>query len=81
MTHSPVDVESEKIPLAVGKELRGHAHEVCNAIETIMQTAYLLKQSNLDESRAKWVETIEAAAHQAAISNRALRQMLHEKSR
>ena len=81
MTNSPVVVaETEKIPLIVSKELRCHAHEVCNAIETVMQTAYLLKQSQLDESRAKWVETIEAAARQAASSNKALRQLLHDKS-
>ena len=71
-----------KPPLApeVTAQLRRLAHDLSNAIETMMQASYLLAQAQLDEPNRKWVSLIEQAAKDAARINREIRHILKRHS-
>ena len=69
-------MESAKIPPEVNSQLRTLAHDLSNAIETIMQAAYLLGQSPLDETSKKWAELVDKGARDAATINRQIREIL-----
>jgi signal transduction histidine kinase len=56
--------------------LRTLAHDLSNSLETILQAAYLLAQVKLDPENQKWLELIDKAAHDAALTNRELREIL-----
>ena len=56
--------------------LRIMAHDLSNAIETVMQASYLLAQSELDDNNQKWLKMIDAAAQEAAKINREIREIL-----
>ena len=56
--------------------LRGLSHDLSNAIENVMQASYLLSQSKLAESDARWLMLINSAAEQAARINREIREIL-----
>jgi hypothetical protein len=58
------------------KDLRKHAHDLANSIETIMQAAYLLNQGNLDEANQRWASLVDQAARDAARINRNIRDIL-----
>jgi len=60
----------------VTARLRRLAHDLSNAIETMMQASYLLGQAQLDEPNKKWVSLIEQAAKDAARINREIRDIL-----
>jgi nitrogen-specific signal transduction histidine kinase len=73
--------EPQKSPAAsqtseVTLRLRGLAHDLSNAVETVMQAAYLLGQNKLDADSKKWVDMINAAAQDAARINREIREIL-----
>ena len=56
--------------------LRVLAHDLSNAIETVMQASYLMAQSELDDANQKWRKMIDTAAHDAARINREIREIL-----
>ena len=64
----------------VTAQLRRLAHDLSNAIETMMQASYLLAQAQLDEQSKKWVSLIEQAAKDAARINREIRDILKRHS-
>jgi signal transduction histidine kinase len=64
------------MPAEVISRLRTLAHDLSNALETIMQASYLLGQLELLPEGKKWVELIEEAAQDAAHINRELREVL-----
>ena len=71
---------SPKIPSDVSTRLRTLAHDLSNAIETIMQAGYLLGQAKLDEDTKKWVVLIDNASRDAARINREIRDILRTNS-
>jgi hypothetical protein len=71
---------SEKIPAEVAKELRTLAHDLSNALETIVQATYLISQSGPPESSRRWVELIDQASKDAVAINQKLRQLLRSQS-
>ena len=72
--------EETKIPQDISKELRTLAHDLSNAIETIMQACYLLNQGKLDETSTKWAGLIDGGARDAAKINREIRDVLRTRS-
>ena len=71
---------SSKLPLDVIANLRMLAHDLSNSLETILQAAYLLGESNLEGNRKKWAQMIDSAARDAARVNREIRQILKSQS-
>jgi hypothetical protein len=71
--------ESPKIPTEAVTRLRSLAHELSNAIEIVMQAAYLLGHAELDEDSQKWL-AVHSASRDAARINRELRDILRSHS-
>ncbi len=71
---------SPKIPPDISTTLRSLAHDLSNAIETIMQAGYLLGQAKLDDDTKKWVGLIDTASRDAARINRQIRDILRTHS-
>jgi len=69
------DVES-KIPPDLCKELRALAHDLSNSLETVLQAAYLLAQSEMSEQSHRWIEMIDQATKESVRLNRRLREIL-----
>jgi signal transduction histidine kinase len=67
---------SQKIPAELNKRLRTLAHDLSNSIETIMQAAYLLAQTPLDENGKKWLQLVDTGTRDAARINREIRDIL-----
>ena len=67
---------AEKSPAEINTELRTLAHDLSNALETIMQATYLLAQSPMDDNGKKWLELIDKASRDAARINRDIREHL-----
>lgn len=61
-------------------QLRALAHDLSNAIETIMQASYLLAQTQLDDNAKKWLELIDNATRDAARINREIRDILRSQT-
>jgi K+-sensing histidine kinase KdpD len=68
--------DSPKLPEDVRGRLRALTHDLSNAVEVILQAAYLLGEANLDVDSKKWTELIEKAADDAARINREIRETL-----
>lgn len=60
--------------------MRALAHDLSNALEAILQAAYLLGQAKLDENNKRWVQLIDSSSQEAARINRELRKLLREMS-
>jgi hypothetical protein len=71
---------SEKIPPELAKELRTLAHDLSNALETIVQATYLISQPGAPEDSRRWVEMIDQATQDAVKINYKLRQILRSQS-
>ena len=71
---------SGKIPAEVAKELRTLAHDLSNALETIVQATYLISQADPPENSRRWVELIDQASQEAVRINQKLRQILRSQS-
>jgi K+-sensing histidine kinase KdpD len=69
-----------KISPELGKELRALAHDLSNALETILQASYLVAQSEMPEPSRRWVEMINQATQEAVRLNRKLREILRSQS-
>ena len=67
---------SDKIPAELAKELRMLAHDLSNALETIVQATYLISQAAPPENLRRWVELIDQASQDAVRINHKLRQVL-----
>jgi len=61
-------------------QLRTLAHDLSNALESILQASYLLGQATLDENSQRWAGVIEKSSAQAAKINRELRRTLRSMS-
>ena len=57
-------------------QLRTLAHDLSNALEAILQAAYLLGQAKLDESSKRWAGLIDTSSQDAARINREIRKLL-----
>ena len=71
---------SDKIPPELARELRTLAHDLSNALETIVQATYLISQAGPPENTRRWVELIDQASQDAVKINQKLRQLLRSKS-
>ena len=69
-----------KIPQEIARELRGLAHDLSNSLETILQAAYLVSQSELPENTRRWMEMMDQASQEAVAINRKLREILCSQS-
>jgi len=67
-----------KIPPDVAKQLRTLAHDLSNALETIVQATYLVSEAKLPEASRRWIEMIDEASREAVQINRKLREVLRE---
>jgi len=76
----PTMEESRQFPGETVAKLRSLAHDLSNAIETVMQASYLLAQAKLDENNTKWAQMIDQAAQEAARINREIREILRSPS-
>ncbi len=70
----------DKIPAELAKELRMLAHDLSNALETVVQATYLISQAGPPENLGRWVEMIDQASQEAVKINQKLRQILREQS-
>ena len=71
---------SDKIPAELAREMRALAHDLSNALETIVQATYLISQAGPPENSRRWVELIDQASQEAVRINHKLRQVLREQS-
>ena len=60
--------------------MRALAHDLSNALEAIMQAAYLLGQAKLSEDGKRWTQLIDTSSQEAARINRELRKLLRDMS-
>ena len=80
MPPQPATSATPKMPPEINAELRRLAHDLSNAIETVMQASYLLAQVKLDADGKKWLQLIDTAARDAARINREIREILRGQS-
>lgn len=71
---------SDKIPAELAKELRTLAHDLSNALETIVQATYLVSQASPPENSRRWIELIDQASREAVKINHKLRQLLRSQT-
>jgi len=69
-----------KIPQEIARELRSLAHDLSNSLETILQAAYLVSQSELPANTRRWMEMMDQASQEAVAINRKLREILRSQS-
>jgi len=70
----------DKIPADIARELRALAHDLSNALETIVQATYLISQAGPPESSRRWVEMIDQASQDAVKINNKLREIMRAHS-
>ncbi|MGA9640667.1 MAG: hypothetical protein WBQ72_04675 [Terriglobales bacterium] len=70
----------EKIPAEILPELRALAHDLSNALETIVQATYLISQAGPPEHSRRWVKLIDQASQDAVGINNKLREILRKHS-
>ena len=68
------------IPPEVVKELRTLAHDLSNALEGVLQAAYLARQANPPENTRRWLDVIDKSSQEAAHLNQKLREILRSQS-
>ncbi len=69
-----------KLSPDLARELRALAHDLSNALETILQASYLVSQSQLPEPTRRWIEMIDQASQEAVSINRKLREILRSQA-
>ena len=72
--------EENKIPPELVKHLRVLAHDLSNALETIVQATYLLSQASPSENAGRWVQLIDQSSQEAVRINQKLREILRSQS-
>jgi len=70
----------DKIPAELVRELRALAHDLSNALETIVQATYLITQAGPPENSRRWVEMIDQASQDAVRINNKLRELMRAHS-
>lgn len=70
----------DKIPAELVRELRTLAHDLSNALETIVQATYLITQAGPPENSERWVKMIDQASQDAVKINNKLREILRAHS-
>jgi len=70
----------DKIPREVARELRALAHDLSNALETIVQATYLISQAGPPENSRRWVAMIDQASKDAVKLNNKLREIMRAHS-
>jgi hypothetical protein len=70
----------DKISPELLRELRMLAHDLSNALETIVQATYLISQASPPENSRRWVEMIDQASHDAVKINNKLREIMRAHS-
>ncbi len=70
----------DKILAALTKDLRFLAHDLSNALETIVQATYLISQAGPPENSRRWVEMIDQASKEAIKINGKIRELLRSHS-
>jgi hypothetical protein len=70
----------DKISPELLRELRMLAHDLSNALETIVQATYLISQAGPPENSRRWVEMIDQASHDAVKINNKLREIMRAHS-
>ena len=68
------------IPEQQAKEIRRLAHDLSNALEIVLQTAFLLGTVPLDDEAKKWRNMLDNGVQQAADINRQLREYIRSNS-
>ena len=71
---------SDKIPAELVKQLRSLAHDLSNALETIVQATYLISQDAPPENSRRWIELLDQASKEAVEINHKLREILREQA-
>jgi len=61
-------------------QIRTLAHDLSNALEAILQAAYLLGQSRLEDDPKRWAQLIDSSSQEAARLNREIRKLLRAMS-
>ena len=56
--------------------LRGLAHDLSNALETILQATYLLQQAKIEGDSRRWVKLIDESSQEAVRVNGEIRKAL-----
>ena len=69
-----------KIPQEIARELRALAHDLSNSLETIIQSTYLVSQTELPENTRRWMDMMDQASQEAVRINRKLREILRSQS-
>ncbi len=69
-----------KMTPEIARELRKLAHDLSNALETIVQATYLISQSDLPDNSRRWLEMMDQASQEAVGINRKLREILRSQS-
>ena len=69
-----------KISADIARDLRALVHDLSNSLETIVQAAYLVSQTDLPESTRRWMEMMDQATQEAVQLNRKLREILRNQS-
>lgn len=70
--------ESEPIPSEHAAELRRLTHDISNALEIIVQTQYLLRMGQADETTMKWLDLMDTGVKQATEISAHLRRYILE---
>ncbi len=68
--------DTERVPAAIGAEMRRLAHDLSNALEIIVQTSYLLSTVGLQEPASDWLTMMDTGVQKALTINQDLRTYL-----
>ncbi len=76
---SELEAKGPSIPKEHMLELRKLVHDMGNALEIIVQTAYLLNMGETDETTRQWLKMMDTGVQQASAIGKEMRQylMLH----
>ena len=76
MANTDDKIPADKIPAEIARELRTLAHDLSNALETIVQATYLITQAGPPEQSRRWVQLIDQASQEAVKINNRLREIM-----
>ena len=76
MANTDDKIPADKIPAEIARELRTLAHDLSNALETIVQATYLITQAGPPEQSRRWVQLIDQASQEAVRINSKLREIM-----
>jgi hypothetical protein len=68
------------LPQEVAKEIRRITHDMNNALEIIVQAAYLVNSTALSDQAREWMKLLDQGLQQATGLNRDLREFVRSRS-